>query len=116
MTDYNSETLEDFYNRKSSCLCYQWGVFTTSLARYELHHVIKNVIGYENFLYCDTDSAFYLDKPIIKTRIEEYNDSCRKEAEEKGQFVTLEDGSRKYYHHLATPYNQEYQLILVRGY
>lgn len=100
VTDYNSETLEDFYNRKSSCLCYQWGVFTTSLARYELHHVIKNVIGYENFLYCDTDSAFYLDKPIIKTRIEEYNDSCRKEAEEKGQYVTLEDGSLKYYHHL----------------
>lgn len=99
-TNYNAETLEDFYEKKSSCMCYQWGVFTTSLARFELFKIIRDVVGYENFLYCDTDSAFYLDNPSIKWRLDEYNDRCRKEAEEKGFYTTLEDGTKKYYHHV----------------
>ena len=98
--DYNHETLEDFYNNKNSCLSYQHGVFTTSLARFELFTVIRDVIGYDAFLYCDTDSAFYLDSPSIKMRIDEYNDNCRQDAIDNDYYVTLEDGTKEYYHNL----------------
>jgi len=45
-------------------LPYQWGVYTTSWARYELQCAI-DIIPYANFLYCDTDSVYYIDNDSI---------------------------------------------------
>ena len=97
--EYNSNTLEEFYERKSSCLAYQWGVFTTAQARFELWQVIKNVVGYENFLYCDTDSCFYLDSPQIRWRLNQYNAACEKDSLENGYYIEV-NGKKKLYHHL----------------
>ena len=47
------ETLEK-RNRKAA-MPYQWGVWVTAWARYELHRLI-NLLGKE-FVYCDTDSV-----------------------------------------------------------
>lgn len=47
------ETLEK-RNRKAA-MPYQWGVWVTAWARYELHRLI-NLVGRE-FVYCDTDSV-----------------------------------------------------------
>lgn len=98
--DYAANTLEDYYNNKNSCMMYQAGVFTTSLARFELFKIIRDVVGYENFLYCDTDSAFYLDSPSIRYRIDQYNEECEKDSHENHYQVVLDTGEIKYYHHL----------------
>lgn len=43
---------------------YQWGVYTTAWARFELQCAI-DLIPYDNFLYCDTDSVYYIDDKSI---------------------------------------------------
>lgn len=76
------------------------GEYLRPLSRYELFHWIRDVVGYDAFLYCDTDSAFYLDSPSIDYRVDQYNKECEKDSIEHGYYTTLEDGSKKYYHHL----------------
>ena len=98
--DYKANTLDDYYKKKNSCLSYAWGCFTTSLARYELYTVIKDVVKYENFLYCDTDSAFFLASDEIERRIDEYNQKCLADSMKNDFSVTLEDGTKKYFHKL----------------
>lgn len=43
---------------KRAFLCYQWGVWVTAWARYDLEQGIK--LAGENFVYCDTDSVKYV--------------------------------------------------------
>lgn len=88
--------LNDYYNNYNSCMPYQLGCYTTSLARYQLWYVVAKVIGYDHFLYADTDSAFYLSTPEIEERIEEYNQTHRKAAEKNGAFIEI-DGHKEYY-------------------
>lgn len=98
----SDQALYDYYNKKKSCLQYYHGVFCTAKARYELWYVISKVIGYENALYCDTDSCFYIPTPENQKRIKEYNDLCRADSEKRGLYVDYvdEEGNkcRKYYH------------------
>lgn len=94
-------TIDDFYKKYNSCCPMQVGVFCTALARYELYTVISQVVGYDAFLYCDTDSCFYKSTPEIEARVGEYRKWCREDSEKKGAFVTLDDGSKKYYHDLS---------------
>ena len=63
------ELLLYIYEHTDTCLPYQWGVYTTSLARYELQKMI-DICG-DNFIYCDTDSVYYIDDGTIS--FEEYN-------------------------------------------
>ena len=97
----NESSIEDYYEHFNSCMPYQVGVFTTAWARYELYFVIKNVIGYDAVLYCDTDSAFYKNSPEIEKRVDEYRKKCKIDSEKNGYFVTLSDGSKCYYHDLS---------------
>ena len=60
-------------------------------------YVVKYIIGYENFLYADTDSAFYLSTPEIDKRLTEYNARIHTAAMEHGAYITLEDGTVKAY-------------------
>ena len=55
-------------HNKSAYLCYQWGVWVTAHARYELHQGMKLCGKYgEQYVYCDTDSIKYIgDIPIEK--------------------------------------------------
>ena len=71
--DAVSSALDKYYNSYNSFMRYQWGVWTTSLARSELLHFIADIIGYENCIYCDTDSIFYFSTPEIEKRIEAEN-------------------------------------------
>lgn len=97
-----TSSLDDYYEKFTSCMCYQLGVWTTALARYELYHIIKDLIGYENILYCDTDSAFFIPTEENIKRINEYNEKCRLDSEKNGYYVDYEsyDGTikRKYFH------------------
>lgn len=81
-----------FYCTRNNFLPYQIGVFCTAYARFELYEYIKTV-GYQNCLYCDTDSIYYRSTPEIEERIEALNAEKRKTA----HYVVLDNGERMYY-------------------
>ena len=87
--------LDEFYKSYNSFNRYQFGVWTTATARAELVEFVK-LIGYENYIYCDTDSIFYHSTPEIEKRISEYNKQLRKRAERMQAYIKT-DKSTVYY-------------------
>ena len=98
--------LDKYYNSRNSFLPYQCGVMVTSLARYELYEYIK-AISYENILYCDTDSAFYLSTEENEKRIAALNEEKHK----KAPYVTDIKGRQIYY----DVFEDEPDLVAFRG-
>lgn len=95
------EKLHQYYGNFNSFNPYQVGIYTTSLARYQLWYVIKHIIGYENFLYCDTDSCFYISTEENERKLAEYNKRINAAAIKNGAYITLPDGTRKVYDNFA---------------
>ena len=91
-----ADKLDEFYSKKSSFMNYELGLWTTAHARDELLTFVE-VIGYENFLYGDTDSIFYISTPEVEERIENFNRQFREEADRKGFYITV--GEKKVYYH-----------------
>ena len=52
------ESLDKFYKSMNNFLSYQWGVWITAGARYELRLAVTEVAN--DFVYCDTDSVKYV--------------------------------------------------------
>lgn len=52
------ESLDNFYKSMNNFLSYQWGVWITAGARYELRLAVTKVGN--DFVYCDTDSVKYI--------------------------------------------------------
>ena len=90
------ESLDEYYKNRNSFLPYQVGVAVTAAARYELYEYIK-CIGYENILYCDTDSIFYRKTDEIEQRIAELNRLKRINAEKLGAYIVSSEGEKIYY-------------------
>ncbi|MEE1142394.1 MAG: hypothetical protein U0L22_02025 [Bacteroidales bacterium] len=88
--DEVAEKLEKYYESRNSFMNYELGCWTTAQARKQLFDFIK-LIGYENVLYCDTDSAFYISTPEIEARIEAENEKLRKQCDENEWYITLDD-------------------------
>lgn len=86
------EGLKSFYGKRSSCLEYQHGIVVTAAARAELIEFVE-LIGYDNFLYADTDSIFYISTPEIEERIETRNKQKYDNAVAIGAFIEV-DGKR----------------------
>ena len=78
--------LNKYYHSYNSFMPYQYACYTTAWARDALFTMIETV-GYENFLYCDTDSVFYIETPENKIAMEEYAQHCRDRATAAGAFV-----------------------------
>lgn len=53
------EQLNKFYSNYNSFMPYQLGIYVTAHCRHELINLIEQ-IGYDKFLYCDTDSIFWI--------------------------------------------------------
>ena len=87
--------LEEYYDGKNNFMAYQLGVWTTALARNELLEFVE-LIGYENFIYADTDSIFYFSTPEIEERIEARNAYFRDQCDKTHCFIEVED-KRIYY-------------------
>ena len=86
-TEDDAETaLNKYYKSYNNFMPYQFAIWTTAHARDALFTMIETV-GYENFLYCDTDSVFYIRTPENDKRMDEYRAYCRKRAEDGGAFV-----------------------------
>lgn len=79
----DSEMLDDYYNKYNSFLPYQYGLYTTAHARKALFDLIE-AVGYQNFLYCDTDSIFYMKSDETEKAIADYNKKITERAEKAG--------------------------------
>lgn len=82
----SNEQIRKFYNNYNSFLPYQWALYTTAHARAALIELIE-VAGYENFLYCDTDSEFFIVTDKNRDRLKKYKASLIKRATDAGAYV-----------------------------
>lgn len=78
--------LNKFYASYNSFMPYQLGVYTTAWARDMLMTMIETV-GYDRFLYCDTDSVFYLKDEGTEERLRKMNEEIIQRAKEAGAYV-----------------------------
>lgn len=79
-------------NRKAA-MPYQWGVWVTAWARYELHRLI-NLVGKE-FVYCDTDSVKFTGD-IPRDEINAINDKYIEISEKIGSHATDQKSKEHY--------------------
>lgn len=98
-TEFVEAKLSEFYSNWSSFMTYQLGVWTTSNARNELLEFVE-LVGYENFLYADTDSIFYISTPEIEKRIEDQNAKNREICDKEGHYIDF-NGKRHYLNQFA---------------
>ena len=99
--DVIEEKINKFYKSRNSFTYYAHGVWTTAWARDCLLDIVKNVVGYENYLYCDTDSVFYKESPEIESRIASYNNEVIALNKKLGLGVLNRDNEISYYGILA---------------
>ena len=94
--DYKVSTYEDFTQDellkllKNASFPYQWGVYTTALARKQLQDAIK-LCG-DKIVYCDTDSV----KVIGDIDISKLNDKLMKKAIQSKAYADDMNGNRHY--------------------
>lgn len=77
------EQLDNFYEKYSGFLTYQWGIYVTAHARERLREGIKccMINGISYAVYWDTDSIKFFENCEIEKRIKEINDRRIKECE-----------------------------------
>lgn len=90
--DEDDADILEKYNRRAF-LCYQWGVWTTAWARYELEEGLKlaHAAGCA-FVYADTDSVKYIGD--IDWR--QYNDQKKRLSTKNGAYADDIHGTRHY--------------------
>jgi hypothetical protein len=99
-------------NLKRAAFPYQWGVYTTALARKQLQSAIKlccREIGPDRVLYVDTDSI----KTIGPAPIDRLNDELRDRASAAGAYADDMNGQR----HYIGVFEQDahYQFFITQG-
>ena len=78
--------LNRYYRSYNNFMPYQLAIWTTAHARDALFTMIE-VVGYENFLYCDTDSVFYIKTPENVEKMQKYRLYCQNRAIKGGAYV-----------------------------
>lgn len=84
--DKDAEQIRKYYNNYNSFLPYQWSIYTTAHSRAALLELVE-VIGYDNFLYCDTDSEFFIITDENRERLEKYKLELIERAKAAGAYV-----------------------------
>lgn len=84
--DDRQAQIENFYHSYNSFMPYQLGIYTTAHARAALIDMIE-AVGYDRFLYCDTDSVFYLKDEGTEQRLNELNERVKSRAIAEGAFI-----------------------------
>lgn len=82
----DEKRLKKYYRSRNNYLEYQWAPYTTAHARDALMTMIE-CVGYDNFIYCDTDSVFYLETPENAKRMKDYQEECKQRAISAGAYV-----------------------------
>ena len=86
------EALDAYYNNRNSFLAYQWGVWVTAWARFELQKAI-DICG-QHILYVDTDSV--KSTRSITAEIEKRNQEVMREINECGSDCVVHHNGRDY--------------------
>lgn len=89
-----SEQIDKFYSSRSSFLNYSHGIYVTSWARYQLQQAI-DIVG-PSFVYCDTDSVFYLHPEKYTEAFNELNNKMIALADKAGAVAYNKDGEPFY--------------------
>lgn len=84
--DDKESALNKYYRSYNNFMPYQYAIYTTAHARDALFTMIE-CVGYDNFLYCDTDSVFYIETENNKKSMENYAEFCRNRAKTAKMFV-----------------------------
>lgn len=117
-TDING-VIDAYYKNENSFMQYQYGVWTTAHARYQLLYYIYDVIianGGE-YLYCDTDSCFYLTNEECEKAVEEENVRRRKIGDENGYYITTGTGKKVYYNQFTfEEFSEEFRFLHAKCY
>ena len=92
-----AEALDKYYNSENSFNRYQFGIYTTSWARYELIE-FADLISKNGgkILYVDTDSIFYVSNETVEKAVEELNEAKKARALEIGAYIEC-DGKVVHY-------------------
>ena len=101
----DEDALNKYYNSHNSFMPYQYSLYTTAWARDALMTMIEATGDndgkinkkdpskddltdvYKNFLYCDTDSVFYIRTKHNEKRMKDYTEKCIEKAKKGGAFV-----------------------------
>lgn len=94
--DNINEALKKYYSNYNSFNNFTHGVYITAWARYWLLFLIKK-IGYDKFIYADTDSIFYLNDEDTDRVVNEFNDYILDQNKQRGLGVKNRKGSISYY-------------------
>lgn len=92
-----TEALNKYYDSENSFNRYQFGIYTTSWARYELIEyadLIQKTGG--TVLYVDTDSIFYVSNEVVEKAVEALNEKKKEKALSIGAFIEYE-GKKVHY-------------------
>lgn len=89
------EALSKFYSSKNSFMNYELGCWLTSICRSKLMDFVE-LVGYENFLYADTDSIFYIKAPGVEERLKKKNAQMMEDNKKHGYYIEI-DGKREYF-------------------
>ena len=96
LNDSNEKEIEKLhqliYESANTVLPYQFGVYTTALARYELQKLI-DICG-KNFLYCDTDSVYFVQDGTVS--FDSYNKEKIRLSTKSRAFADDSKGKRHY--------------------
>ena len=101
--------LSKFFNNRNNFMNYEFGIWVTSEARDQLLHFVE-LIGYEFFLYADTDSIFYISTPEIEAKIEAENARLKSLDDTIGGYIDV-DGDRYYFNQFE---DEEEEIIEFR--
>lgn len=80
------EKYEEYLNKMTSILPYQWGVWVTSAAFYNIHQLMKCC---RLPLYGDTDSCYGIDWDLQK--VKDYNQKCKDNLQANGYGPVIRD-------------------------
>lgn len=94
--EHIQKKLDEFYKSRNNIMVYAWGCWCTSHARHKLLTTIEH-IGMNNFLYCDTDSVFFLYSDDALKGIRQYNNDIIKINKSKGYGVINKNDEISYY-------------------
>lgn len=90
-----NKALEEYYDNRNNFMRFQFGCWVTANARDELMTIIE-LIGYENFIYCDTDSIYCILTKDTQEIINNFNKENNKKAEELKAYITI-NNKKVYY-------------------
>ena len=85
-----SAFLEKYQSSISYFLPYAWGTMTAALGRLQLQDLI-DAAGWENFVYCDTDSIFAIDTPEARAQLEKVRSKTVEEYKKCGFEIAYKD-------------------------